>query len=149
MKTHRLPVDLYVFQCLDCGKLTTRHELELRAFWANSCAYCGGWVEPQADWKSILVLLISYDLMTVESLDAAIKERATETQRLSKSVWLAQTDEDVGAFGRGLAQHLDPQDRMIVVRVHNMSSVNGWLPPAMWEWIKERVDNDVYGYTRD
>jgi hypothetical protein len=93
-----------------------------------------------------LLLLISYDTTTLnrpekfDALDKVIKEAATETPlRPLHSVWLVQTEEDVGVWGSRLGQHLSPDDRLIVVRIHNMSSLNGWLPPANWEWINDRV----------
>jgi hypothetical protein len=92
-----------------------------------------------------LLLLISYDRPgpdrpeKFEVLDSAIKEAATETLRPLHSLWLVQTEEDVGVWGPRLGEHLSSDDRLLVVRIHSMASVNGWLPPAQWEWIRERV----------
>ncbi len=92
-----------------------------------------------------MLLLISYDLTTdarpqkFELLDAAIKAEAKATERPSHSVWLVQTEDDVGVWGPRLGALLSAEDRLIVIRIHSAASVNGWLPPAQWEWIKERV----------
>jgi hypothetical protein len=92
-----------------------------------------------------VVLLISYGLTTsdlpqkCDILDAAIKVAATATERPSHCMWLVQTEEDVGTWGTRLGGLLSAEDRLIVVRIHSAASANGWLPPALWEWIKERV----------
>ena len=92
-----------------------------------------------------MILLISYGLTTADSpqkcdvLDTAIKAAATATERPSHSMWLVQTEEDVGTWGPRLDALLSAEDRLIVVRIHSAASANGWLPPALWEWIKERV----------
>ncbi len=92
-----------------------------------------------------MVLLISYGLTTAgppqkcDVLDAAIKAAATATERPAHAMWLVQTEEDVGIWGPRLGAVLSGEDRLIVVRIHSAASANGWLPPALWEWIKERV----------
>jgi hypothetical protein len=92
-----------------------------------------------------LLLLISYDSTTadrpqqVETLDSAIRGAAKDTLRPLHSVWLIQTDEDVEAWGNQLKPHLAPEDRLVVVRIHNASNVNGWLTQAQWQWIREQA----------
>jgi hypothetical protein len=66
MKTQRLPVDLDVFQCLDCGKLTTRQEITQRVFRTGLCGYCGGQVEPK------------------ENLDQADEQEMASAKRIRK-----------------------------------------------------------------
>lgn len=73
-----------------------------------------------------MVLLVSYDRTTdgrpekFDGLDVAIDDAAIETQRPSRSVWLVQTDEDVSVWGPRLGELLEPDDRMVIVRVPNM-----------------------------
>jgi len=92
-----------------------------------------------------VLLLISYDLASVvrpqkvEELHAAITGSAQATLRPLHSGWFVQTEEDVEVWGNRLKELLAPEDRLVIVRVQSAASLNGWLTPAQWEWIRERA----------
>jgi hypothetical protein len=92
-----------------------------------------------------LLLLISYDSTTAdrpqkfEALDGAIRGLAQEVLRPLHSGWFVQTDDDVEVWGNRLKEHLAPEDRLVIVRIHGAASVNGWLTPAQWQWIRDRA----------
>jgi hypothetical protein len=90
-----------------------------------------------------VLILISYDLMTAErpteidAVETAIRESNAPAIRVMHSVWLVQSNEDVGTWGPRLSSLLSKQDRLVVARLQSAANVNGWLPPAQWEWVKE------------
>jgi hypothetical protein len=93
----------------------------------------------------ILIVLICYETETgdrpvgADSLGGVIREAAIATLQVTPSMWFAQTDDDVGAWGQKLTPHMATTDRLVIANVTSSASVNGWLTPASWSWIRERT----------
>ncbi|MDY7092609.1 MAG: hypothetical protein SX243_06520 [Acidobacteriota bacterium] len=51
------------------------------------------------------------------------------------STWLIATRETAGQLYNRLAQHLDKNDSVLVIRVSN--DYSGWLTQEAWDWINK------------
>jgi hypothetical protein len=54
------------------------------------------------------------------------------------STWLLDTALDATGIWRRLQPHVDANDNVLVIGV--TKDYSGQLPPAAWEWIRERRD---------
>jgi hypothetical protein len=93
-----------------------------------------------------VVLLISYAANSpsdpaakLDVLDGLIRAATTETLRPLSNMWFVETSEELAAWGSRLTPELVQDDRLVIVRVPNSASINGWLPGAQWQWFKERT----------
>jgi hypothetical protein len=92
-----------------------------------------------------VLLFISYDLNTAErpegsaAFEAVLEKHSTARLQTAPSQWFVDTSDDVAAWGTRLAEILKPPDRVVIVRVPNVASANGWLPKANWDWIAEHA----------
>lgn len=92
-----------------------------------------------------MLLFISYDLVTnarperFEALEAALNKHSNALRRTGYSQWFVDTQDDVATWGTRLAELLHAADRVVIARVPNGTSVNGWLPKADWDWIFEHA----------
>jgi hypothetical protein len=90
-----------------------------------------------------MLLLISYDLdapqrpNTYQQMHDAITAHTQDWLRPLYSQWLVVTNESVDTWAGWLQSLVQPQDRLLIVRVQGRT--NGWLPDEMWAWINPRA----------
>ena len=99
-----------------------------------------------------MVYLVSYDLVSNRnrSVIRVTKPRGAAVhpffQELENSrswwhyldnTWLISTDETLKELDRRLRQHLDPTDKLLMVKLHGEYA--GTLPEEAWEWIEDRI----------
>lgn len=69
----------------------------------------------------------------------AIKQIATDWWHYMPHVWLiASNMTSADALFNALKQHynLQPEDRLLIIRVHR--DYQGWLPKDAWDWINKK-----------
>lgn len=92
-----------------------------------------------------MLLLISYDQTDAarpqqfDRLESTLTQGSTAITRPSYSTWLIETPDDVQAWGQRMEAIMTPQDRVLITRIPNAASINGWLPRANWDWINEHT----------
>lgn len=84
--------------------------------------------------------MVSYDLQApgqnYNDLIAELEDSDNWWHYL-KSSWIVITDETAQELSDRLIQHIDQNDKLLVIQVCDDSQ--GWLPPGAWEWIAENV----------
>ena len=88
------------------------------------------------------VLLVSYDLrkpgQNYTGLIAELKACHSWWHYL-KSTWLVVTDESPRDLTRRLRDHIDGNDRLLVVAIEHGAARQGWLPKRAWVWIEKKI----------
>lgn len=87
-----------------------------------------------------MIKLVTYDLrqpgQDYTTVHDAIKS-CGEWWHYLESVWLVNTYMTPGQIAEKVRQHIDANDRLLVIGVTGESA--GWLPQDAWDWINARV----------
>lgn len=55
------------------------------------------------------------------------------------NVWLVVTTETIGQLQERLQDHLQPTDKLLIVRFS--AEYGGWLQSEAWDWLKIHIDS--------
>lgn len=88
------------------------------------------------------VFLVSYDLrepgQDYAGLISELKSSHSWWHHL-KSTWLVATDEPADQLFARLAEHVHPNDRVLVLEVSAGAGRQGWLPKRAWKWLDQHL----------
>ena len=54
-----------------------------------------------------------------------------------ESTWLIKTEEDANSIFEKLKPHIDQDDSLLIIMVHN--DYQGQLPKKAWDWINQNI----------
>lgn len=89
-----------------------------------------------------MVYLISYEINEQQydysSLKEAIKSYG-DYQHPMETLWFVRADNvDVDSIAKNLRGHFhSPHDHIFVIEVKDDTSRQGWLPKAVWKWLRQ------------
>jgi hypothetical protein len=89
-----------------------------------------------------VALLVSYDLRGPgQDYSGLIKElkRKPPWWHHLKSTWIVSTDETPDQLYERLKEHLDKNDRILIIEITESASRQGLLSKRAWDWIRNTV----------
>lgn len=90
-----------------------------------------------------MIYLITYDKNTIlknyEPLQQAIKDSSKSWWHHMNNTWIIKTDLNANQIYKNLCQHINPQDKLLIIKIQNEADYQGWLNEKAWLWIKNQM----------
>ena len=89
-----------------------------------------------------MVILLSYDLngherpSAYDAVRKMVEKHAVSSKKPLYSQWFIETEDSVGTWSDRMKEVADDDDHWFVIKVQYPRQ--GWLPAAVWDWLKER-----------